>query len=188
MRWDDRFGALLLNQVDKGFAGITAVGNDALELQISNQVRGLGDVMALATGQTHAQRIAQAIDADVDFRAETARAAAQRLGGLSAFLLGGARGAGMSPHGRAVQDQVSQIRVARKVRQHPRPNPALLPTRKALVDAVPRAEGFRQQAPLAAATRDPHERLNKAPDFTFVAAIEVLLAAQELQDFCPGCV
>ena len=66
--------------------------------------------MTLSTCQREPQKVAQSIDVDVDFRAESTATAAQQLFGLTAFLLGCCpSGAGMSTNDGAIEKQMFHV-------------------------------------------------------------------------------
>jgi hypothetical protein len=85
-RWDDHFRLCSQNDLDEIDVIISPVGDQALKLQISHQRFGLGNVMPLTTGQAKTQRVAQRIDTHMDFSAEPAPAAAERLLGLTTLF------------------------------------------------------------------------------------------------------
>lgn len=74
---NNRFGFILFNDEPDEIVGIIAfIGNQALKIKVDDQGFGLGDVVALPSGQDKAERVAQAIDTDVNFGAEAASTAA----------------------------------------------------------------------------------------------------------------
>jgi hypothetical protein len=88
MRRDDRLRATRNHPVDEILPGIASVGKDMLKGKPGEQLKRLSAVVALPRSQPQAQRAAQAIDGDMDFRAEPTPAAAQRLPSLVATFFG----------------------------------------------------------------------------------------------------
>src|SRR3989304_4532281 len=78
-RRNDHFSPSFEEYLEKIICVIRAIGNQALKIQLGHQSCRLRDVMPLTTGQAKAQRISQSIDTHMDFGAEPASAAAQRL-------------------------------------------------------------------------------------------------------------
>ena len=83
-RRDHRHGIFFGNLLQKLFRIVRAIRNDALKIEVLDQVIRLCNIVALSTGQAKAQGIAQSIYAGVDLGAEPASAASKRLGFLSA--------------------------------------------------------------------------------------------------------
>ena len=83
-RWDHRHGIFFGNLLQELFRIVRAIRNDALKIEIFDQVIRLSNIMALSASQAKAQGIAQSIYAGVDLGAEPASAASKRLGFLSA--------------------------------------------------------------------------------------------------------
>jgi hypothetical protein len=86
-RRDNRLGPMGPHQSKKIVRIIGAVGNQIPKIQCSNQRRGLGDVVALSSGQEEAQRIALGINRDVDFDRKAAATTPQGLAALSTLGL-----------------------------------------------------------------------------------------------------
>lgn len=61
------------------FRRIATIRDQAFKIKALKQVISLGDVMALATTEEQAQRIAQTLNCDMDFATETASTASQSL-------------------------------------------------------------------------------------------------------------
>src|SRR5258708_40321422 len=116
---------------------IRTVCNQMVILEAVGQVGCLSDVVALSRGEPKAQRIAQRIDADMNFGGKPTPTAPQGLVGLSTSSVGRSRGAGMSTHNRAIKDQVLQIWLDGNIGQHLFPNTLFIPAGKTLVDAIP---------------------------------------------------
>jgi hypothetical protein len=79
VRWNNDLNAKRQKIVNKIRSSIASVSNDRLECQAIDQRLGLGAIMALSSGQSQAQRIAQPIDSNMDFAAKSAATAPQRL-------------------------------------------------------------------------------------------------------------
>ncbi len=77
--WNDRFCISRCDVVQEFLRIIGSIRNRPLEIEISKQVFGLGDIMALPSGQEKPQRVAQGIYAGMDLGAESAPAASERL-------------------------------------------------------------------------------------------------------------
>ena len=67
---NDRLRAAFNNQIKKLSRIVGLVGNDVVGTETVDERGGLRDVMTLTSRQTETQRIAQAIDADVNLGAE----------------------------------------------------------------------------------------------------------------------
>jgi hypothetical protein len=150
----------------------------------SDEGRSLGDVMALPAGQDKPQSVPQGIKAHMDLGAEPPSAATQSLGLLAPFF-GSTRGAGMSPHNGAVDDQVFQVRVIGEVMMHSFPDAFLAPAGKPLVDGVPVAIGLGQQSPGGAAAGHPEDSFNEAPTLGRVANVDIWTGLEKLEYFRP---
>ncbi len=77
VRWNDRFAPLLNDKINKALGSIAPICNQALKVVAIDQ--GLGDGMALSSGQTKAQRVAQAIDSSMKLGAKATATAPQGL-------------------------------------------------------------------------------------------------------------
>src|SRR3989304_2292509 len=91
----------------------------------------------------------------------------------------------MGPNDRAIQDQVLHIWVIGKMLMHIFPDPVVAPASKALVDAIPVAVLFRQQAPLCSAAGDPKHSFQEKTTVSFLASIGSRVASQVRIDFVP---
>lgn len=76
---NDRFGSPRDDEVQEVGRVVATVGDHALEGDVWQQGFGLGNVMVLAGCQPEAQRVAQAINADMDFGTEAPATTSQRL-------------------------------------------------------------------------------------------------------------
>jgi len=85
----------------------------------------------------------------------------------------------------AIDDQVFHIRVVSELVVHSFPDALLTPAGKPLVDGVPTAIGFWQQAPLGAATGHPDDSFNETSAIGFGSNVKVRTGAQEPEDFGP---
>jgi hypothetical protein len=85
----------------------------------------------------------------------------------------------------AIDNQVLHLWIVGEVLMHSFPKALLTPTGKALVDGVPVAVGFRQQAPLGAAAGHPEDGFDEASALGLVANVDVWTGAQELEYFRP---
>ena len=135
-RGNDHFCTTGHNQRDKSLRTITALRNHVLKLENVEQIRCLGDVMVLPAGQAQPQGIAQTIDRDVNFGAEPAATAPQRLIILISVFFGSCC-AGMRTDDGAVQQSVFHIGVVSKVFQHSLPDPVVTPARKPFIGRIP---------------------------------------------------
>ena len=79
MRRDHRFCSTPNYHLNQRLARIPSIGDDALEGQSLHQRWGVWAVMALASTQMDAQRIAQAIDQKMQLGAEASSTSSQRL-------------------------------------------------------------------------------------------------------------
>jgi hypothetical protein len=86
--WDYRHGTGLPDYLKKGVGVKAPVGDDVITRVPGKQSLSLGNVVALASSKPKAQGVAQSIYTDVDFGAEPAPAAAQRLGFLAPLFWG----------------------------------------------------------------------------------------------------
>jgi hypothetical protein len=85
----------------------------------------------------------------------------------------------------AIDNQVFHIRVVDEMVMHTFPDALLTPAGKPPVDGVPAAIGFRQQAPLGAATGHPEDTFHEASAIGFSPNVKVRAGAQESEDFGP---
>jgi hypothetical protein len=85
----------------------------------------------------------------------------------------------------AIYNQLFHIWIVGEVLMHSFPDTLLTPAGKPLVDGVPVAVGFRQQAPLGAATGHPEDGFDEASALGFVANVNIWTGAQELEYFRP---
>lgn len=70
-RRNNSFGFVLFDDKPDKIIGIIAfVGNQPLKIKVDDQRFGLSDVVTLTSGQNKTERIAQAINTDVNFGAE----------------------------------------------------------------------------------------------------------------------
>ena len=106
---------LLDNEVNKIVGIIAFVRNQRLKIEIEDERVCFDDVVPLPSGQDKAQRIAQAVDTDVDFPTEAASTATQGLLSLAPLLLGDPSCTRMSPHHCAIDNQLLHIWVSGKV-------------------------------------------------------------------------
>ena len=89
-RRNDRLSAARGNGISEMLRRIAAIRQHVIKTQVHDHICGLKDVVALACSQTQTQRIAQSINCDVDFGAEPAPTAPQRLVSLTPlFFYGG---------------------------------------------------------------------------------------------------
>ena len=79
VRRDHGFRSTVSHQVDERLPGVAPIRNDAFKWQSLQQRRCVWAVMALPRRQFEAQRIAQAIDQDMDLGAKATTAPSQRL-------------------------------------------------------------------------------------------------------------
>jgi hypothetical protein len=84
-RRDDRLGACSADVLPQRIAVISLVGNHMLGFEAFQQYVGARDVMAFPFGQMQLNRLALAVDRDVDLGAETPTGAPQPLGFLPPF-------------------------------------------------------------------------------------------------------
>jgi hypothetical protein len=77
----------------------------------------------------------------------------------------------------AIDDQVFHIRVVSELVVHSFPDALLTPAGKPPVDGVPAAIGFRQQAPLGAATGHPEDAFHEASAISFGPNVNVRAGA-----------
>src|ERR671919_929892 len=141
--WDYRHGTGLPDYLKKGVGVKAPVGDDVITRVPGNQSLSLGNVVALASSKPKAQGVAQSIYTDVDFGAEPAPAAAQRLGFLAPLFWGCSGGTGVGTDDGAIEDQVLHIWVMGKMLVHPFPDAFLTPAGQPFVDSVPVATGSR---------------------------------------------
>lgn len=73
--WDDGNSAHRVDEFDEMIGVISFVGDDEVALVTGKEFGRLRDVISFSTGEHDGQRVAQGIDADVDFGAESAFAA-----------------------------------------------------------------------------------------------------------------
>ena len=83
---NNRLGLMGKDESNQGLRSISSVGNDKLVAQAIQQRFGLGDIVAFTAGQQKTQRITQTVYKDVNFRAESASAAPERLFSLPPFF------------------------------------------------------------------------------------------------------
>ena len=74
---------MLKNKLDEWIAVITPIRQHMLAYLFTQQLLGLGDIMALTTRQDKVQRITQGIHFGVDFGTESAPTTAQGLRSLT---------------------------------------------------------------------------------------------------------
>jgi hypothetical protein len=91
----------------------------------------------------------------------------------------------MGSNDRAIQDQVLHIRVIGKMLMHIFPDAMVAPACKTLVDAIPVAVLFRQQAPLGSAAGDPQHSFQVKTAVGLLASIGAWVALQVRIDFVP---
>ncbi len=91
----------------------------------------------------------------------------------------------MGSHDGAIDDQMLHIRVIGKMLMHLGPNTVVVPASKALVDTIPVAVLFRQQAPLGTAAGYPQYGFDKAPALTFLSYVSSGTVLQEIKHFLP---
>ena len=84
VRWNDRYCPLLDNPIDQRLSGVAAICNNVLSAQTFQQCLSLGTFVRLSRRQAHTQGIAQPVDGEMDFGAETTSTTPQRLALLSA--------------------------------------------------------------------------------------------------------
>ena len=87
-RGNDRLSTTLNNDMKEVEGIVSSVGDDVVGTEVLDEGLCLGDVVALATCQSETQRIAQAIDADVNLGAEATTTSSQRLLSLAAAFFG----------------------------------------------------------------------------------------------------
>ena len=81
--WNDSHRSHIRDVFDQPGRIIPSVADHVFGMEPGDQLLGLGDVMALTSAKLEAQGVAKTIHAHVDFGAEPASAAPQRLGGLA---------------------------------------------------------------------------------------------------------
>jgi hypothetical protein len=82
-RWDDRLGACRANLFAQRIAVISLVGNHMLGFEAFQQDFGTGHIVALPFGRMQLDRLALAIDRDVDFSTEAPTNAELRTGWIN---------------------------------------------------------------------------------------------------------
>lgn len=86
LRWDHRLTPLLLRRRHHRIAVVRLVEEVCSRLMPQDQWRGLRDIRHLTGRQEELDRVAQGVDEDVDFRAESASGTAESRVALSPFL------------------------------------------------------------------------------------------------------
>ena len=87
-RWDDGNRATLPDYLDEGLGVVPLVGNHILHGGRKEERLSLGDVMGLACRELELERVAQSVDAHVNFAAEATPASAQGPRPLAPLLRG----------------------------------------------------------------------------------------------------
>jgi len=120
VRWDHGFCSTLEHQVDERLPGVSPIRNHPRERQSLQQRRRGRAVVALPSGQAQAQRVPQAVDQDMDLRAEATATPSQRLLIRRAVFFS-ASGTRLGSDDRAIQAPVFHIRTLAKcasIRSH----------------------------------------------------------------------
>jgi len=184
-RRDYGLGPTVQDNLAKWIGVVGLVGNHILAFVAGEQGFCLGDIMTLPTSQCKPQRVAQGVDVDMNLGAESASAAAQRLSRLPAASMQRACGRGMGTNDRAVENQMFHIGIICKMLMHEFPDALVTPASKSLVDAVPIAVSFGQQAPLGTAARDPQYAFQEEAAGCFLPYVDARTIAQEGDDHWP---
>jgi len=79
MRWNHRLNASIQQIFDEMGRRVASISNQSLEFEPLQQVLGLGNVVALPSGQAETQGIPQPIHRHMDFGGESASAASESL-------------------------------------------------------------------------------------------------------------
>ena len=91
----------------------------------------------------------------------------------------------MGTYHAAVQEHIFHLGVVGKVLMHILPDFMLALAGKTLIDAVPVAIFFRQEAPLGAAAGDPEHAFDEKTANGFFPGIDQGMVLQEKEDFFP---
>ena len=79
MGWNHRFNASIQQIFDEVGCRVAPVGNQSLKLESLQQVLGLGNIVALPSGQAETQRVSQSIHRHMDLSGESTSAASESL-------------------------------------------------------------------------------------------------------------
>ena len=78
-RWDDGLSGRRFDLSDQRVRVVTLIANDGLDGKVCDQLWCAVDIGGLPGGQNHAQRVAQRIDRDVKFGAQSSARPPKRL-------------------------------------------------------------------------------------------------------------
>ena len=120
------------------------VGDQQIGGHLRQQRIGSGQIVGLSGGQEEAQRVAKGIDQCVDFGAQPALAAANRVVVIFFWCAGAVL---VRPHNGAVNDRVFVVGIGGQGLEPARPHPLLGPPAEPPVGILPIAASLRQVAP-----------------------------------------